>query len=350
MKTNLFIFLAIGALLLGACKEDPDTGENPAFTAAVLIANEGAFQGGTGSIISYSTGSRTTEKNVFQKANLIPPGNVLSQVFIDGDRAFLVINGTGSVIMCNTNTLKVEARFEDLGSPRFIEKVSAEKYYVADWASNAIHVLNAQTGKVEKLVATGPGPEAILTIDDKVYVANSGGFGADSTVLVFDSNTDQVTDTLWVGHNPLALAKDRNGLLWVYCTGIPDPTNPVNNTPASMVVYNLDSNEIEREMVFTDVLKKPERMEIDRSGSTIYYLDDSRGDLYTMSVMDSVLPIVPFAQGDFYGLGVDGVNNEVYVSDPLDELANGNVYRYDANGKLLDQFKGGLIPRSFGFK
>lgn len=348
MKKLTLSLLALGAMIFVSCDKDDPVSE-PDITSSVLVANEGSFTNGVGSISAYSTGNRQVEKNVFQKANFVPPGNVLNHIYVDGDRTFLVINGNGEVIMCNTTTLKVEGRFTNLGQPRQVVRVSADKYYVTDWASNAVHVLNAKTKQVVKQVKVGTGPETMLMHNGKVYVANSGGFTSDSTIFVFNTETDRIEDTLVVEENPVSMAVDKHGILWVLCSGRADFSVPGNSSAANVVTYNLDSNEVIRALPFSDVTKKPYRMSMD-NGSNIYYIEAYQGDIYKMSVEDTVLPTTPFASGSFYSLNYDKVNNELYAGDPLDYQSNGQVYRYNSTGKLIDQFESGLIPGSFGFK
>ncbi len=65
----------------------------------------------------------------------------------------------------------------------------------------------------------GYGPETMVKLNDQVFVANSGGWGLDSTVSVVNCSTDQVTRQIQVGKVPLDLALDAENNLWVYCKG-----------------------------------------------------------------------------------------------------------------------------------
>lgn len=51
----------------------------------------------------------------------------------------------------------------------------------------------------------------------------------------------------------------------------------------------------------------------------------------------------------FYGLGVNPLNSDVYVSDAIDYQQKGLVYRYNAKGALVYKIKAGIIPASFIF-
>jgi YVTN family beta-propeller protein len=348
MKKQFYPILALFAIGFTSCEEDPESTVEP-ITSSVLIANEGAFQGGTGSLIAYSTGSKTIEKNIFQKANFTSAGNVLNEVYVDGDRTFLTMNVSGTVIMCNTSTMKVEARFEDLGSPRKVMHAEGDKYYATDWTSNVIHVLNAATKTVEGTIVTGVGPETMLKVGDQIFVTNGGGFAADNTVFIIDIDKDEVVDSIVTPDNPVGIVQDKNDLLWILCAGLADFNNPGASTPATLLSYNLDSAWVEDSLVFDDNTKKPLRLTIDGSGSTIYFLDDYLGDLYKMSVTAESLPTAAFKTGSFYGLGYDQANDEIYISDPLDFNSNGDVYRFSTDGSLIDQFKAALIPGTFAF-
>ncbi len=349
MKKQFLCLLALATLGLAGCKDDPKP-DNPSVTSSVLVANEGAFQGGTGSLTAYSTGAKTTEKNIFQKANLISVGNILNEIYIDGARTFLSVNVSGDVIMCNTSTLKVEARFENLGSPRKVMHVTGDKYYSTDWASNVVHVLNAKTKKIMKSIPVGLGPESMVVVKDMVYVTNSGGFTTDNTVFIIDAEKDMVVDSILLPDNPIGIVHDKYNKLWILCSGVLDFNDLSQSTSANLVSYNLDSSRVERILPFSVKTKKPLRLAIDGPGENLYYVDDYEGDLYKMSTQDSILPLVPFQTGKFYGLGYDQVNDEVYVSDILGSVVNGDVYRFGKNGNLVDQFKVGLIPGTFGFR
>ena len=51
----------------------------------------------------------------------------------------------------------------------------------------------------------------------------------------------------------------------------------------------------------------------------------------------------------FYGLGIDPYNQEIYVSDAIDYIQNGTIYRLDSLGNEIDVFNAGIIPNKFLF-
>jgi hypothetical protein len=52
----------------------------------------------------------------------------------------------------------------------------------------------------------------------------------------------------------------------------------------------------------------------------------------------------------FYGLDIDPVTGNIFVSDAVDYVQNGWVYKYNqVNAALLNRYSAGLIPGSFCF-
>ena len=51
----------------------------------------------------------------------------------------------------------------------------------------------------------------------------------------------------------------------------------------------------------------------------------------------------------FYALDINPINEEVYVSDAIDYVQNGIIFRYSSSGDLINQFNSGVIPGSFLF-
>ena len=61
------------------------------------------------------------------------------------------------------------------------------------------------------------------------------------------------------------------------------------------------------------------------------------------------LPFIPEAKRLFYGLGIDPSTSEIYVSDAVDYLQRGWVFRYSPKGTLIDSLKVDITPSAFGF-
>ncbi len=77
---------------------------------------------------------------------------------------------------------------------------------VANRQTADVAVVNANTGTVEQRIPANLMPDGVLVVGDVGYVAN---FGND-TVTVFDANTLEVINTLYVGHEPALFAADES--------------------------------------------------------------------------------------------------------------------------------------------
>ena len=73
-----------------------------------------------------------------------------------------------------------------------------------------------------------------------------------------------------------------------------------------------------------------------------------------MGIDDDELPVESFIAADagqmYYGLGVEPVTGDVYVSDAIDYMQKGRVLRYSKSGVKLDSFTADIIPGAFCFK
>ena len=102
-------------------------------------------------------------------------------------------------------------------------------------------------------------------------------------------------------------------------------------------------------MVFSDISNSPNNLKISSNGETMYYLNNGVNQL---SIYASSLPsssIINQNGSLFYGLGISPTN-DIYVSDAVDYVQSGIVYRYDSTASLIHQFSVGIIPQGFWFK
>ncbi|MBK7854764.1 MAG: hypothetical protein IPJ79_07515 [Bacteroidetes bacterium] len=175
----------------------------------------------------------------------------------------------------------------------------------------------------------------------KVFVTNY----LSDKLYVINTLTDVLTDSIAIGIGSNSIVEDKNGKLWVLCSG--SISNAVN---ASLHRINPLNNSVELSFTFSNPTETPWRLNMNSGNDTLYYLNN---DLYRMSITALSLPPAPFiAHGtkNFYGLGINPASNEIYVSDAIDYVQRGKIYRYDATGTQLNTFLAGIIPGDFYFK
>ncbi len=343
--------IALCAAAMFACKkaENPVPQVNP--SGDVFITNEGLFQSGSGALSLYSTNVNQIENDVYMDKNNVPLGNVLQSAALSGDNIYLVINNSQEVVVANASTLLHKAVISGFQSPRYMLPISANTAYVSDWISNSIKVVDLNSNTIVNSVGVGQGPETMLEKDGKVYVANSGGFGKDSTVFVIDASSNTVAQQIVVGINPAFLAEDANGKLWVLCAGFSDWQNPANDIAGSLYQIDPATNSVVQHFDFPSTSNHPARLATNNAQTTLYYLSSGYGgDVYKMNISDTTLPSAKFIGGTFYALGVHPQTDEIFTSNPLDYNQRGTVYRYTSSASLQDSAKAGIIPGNFVFK
>ncbi len=83
---------------------------------------------------------------------------------------------------------------------------------------------------------------------------------------------------------------------------------------------------------------------------TIYLINNDVWKLSITAVNFPNEPFIPQLNRLFYALGVDPINADVYVSDAIDYMQAGVVFRFANSGQAIDTFKVGIVPGYFCFK
>ncbi|UZR98721.1 YncE family protein [Chondrinema litorale] len=341
-------WLIILSLVFVACEDsDEPNVEVPAkYANGFLIANEGPFQNGSGTVSFYSYDSATVTNDVFQTVNNRPLGNVLQSISVYNDEVFMVINNAEKVEVADTETFESVATIEGLAQARYFQAVSADKAYVSEWINGyggQLSIIDLNTYEVSDAITTGLGPERMLLDDNKLYVVCSGGYSTDSVVTVIDTDTDEILTSIEVGVNPSGIVKDEDGFIWVLCKGNYTADYSALENSGSLYKINPSTNTVESSISFNNFYSQPSDLVIDDDGETIYY--SFNGGIYKMDTDDTALPSTSIITGYFYGLGYDPESDYLIASDAGDYTSSGKIVRYDSeDGTVIDEFTVGVTP------
>jgi hypothetical protein len=269
-------------------------------------------------------------------------------VKIAGNKGYLVINNSNRIEVVSLTNFKSLKAITGLNSPRFIEVVDSTKAYVTNLQKN-ISVLNLQTNTITGVIQTSSWTENLIRYDKYMLVTSIGSFSEPSSgriaqVLVIDTGSDQIIDSIQTGKEPIGLVIDKKQKVWVLCSGGYD-----NYELPSLVRINPELRLVEKVFTFPDPQKVPSRLCINSAGDTLYFLKDG---VYQMPVASSALPEQPLIEADgrlFYGLAIHPNTGNIYVSDAVDYVQNGTVYQYREDGSLVRSYPAGRIPGSFSF-
>lgn len=351
----LSAIVVLSMLTFHSCKKDQDDSGMPApeqgYLSQILVINEGAFGSSNGSIdfINPSTGERTAD--AFNKANNRPLGDVVQSAFKKGNLIYITVNNSQKVEVVHAASCKWYKTISGFISPRYFLPVSNSKAYVTDWGDNSVKIVSLGSYSITGSIPVNQnGPEQLIEAEGKIFVVNCGGFSDDNTVSVIDPATDVVIQTIAVGTNPNSIVKDANGKLWILCGGDTGPDwtgGTADDIAGSLIRMNPSDYSIE-ENITLGQFEHPVKLSI-RNGSELYFLNGINGyegSPVIMSITDNVVP-APVVNKNFYGIGLNPSNGDIYGGFSPFFGQSGYVFRYTKEGSLIDSIKAGIGPSAF---
>ncbi len=345
---------------LMSCMKDDELWENtkPVIKTpykGLYIVNEGNYMYGNASLSYYYIESEEVHNDVFFNTNSLPLGDVAQSMVIRNGLAYVVINNSGKIYILDANTFEYKGKITGLNSPRYIHFISDTKAYVTDLYGKSIAIVNPQameiTGSID--VSTSDNQFYRHSTDQMVQFENlifTNCWSYDNQILVIDSETDEVVDSIQVQEQPAALVLDNYGKIWTITDG-GYTMNGTTSTPA-LIKIDAETREIERTIYFNNT-DHPIELKLNGAGDRLYFLNS---DVYTMDVITGSEPELfvesPYETviGGYYGLALDPITDEVYVADAIDFVQQGVIYRYTSNAEPVDTFKVGIVPGEFCFK
>lgn len=355
MNLKKLVFSALfGVVFFTSCTDNDDAIiETPlgAYDNGVLILNQGGFNKGNASISYLSEDLNTFQNNIFALVNpTIKLGDTGQDIGFYNEFAYIVLNGSNTIKIVNRYTMAYVATIATgLSNPRYIV-FNNGKGYVSNWGNGSsttddyIAVINLSDNSLSAPIQVAEGPERMVISNNKLYVAQQGGFGFGSTVSVINLSTN-VVSSIDVGDVPNSL-EISGGTLYVLSGGKPSWTN--SETAGKLSKINLSNDTVSGTIDFA-LTSHPSNLKI--SNSDLFYTVDS--DIFKTTVTASTLPTAALfsttAQG-VYGVYSFKVQNEkIYVGDAGDYNSDGKVHVYSLTGNLESSKTVGVIPAGFYF-
>jgi DNA-binding beta-propeller fold protein YncE len=301
----------------------------------IFIMNEGNFTRGNGSLSFYSADSAKICNNIFYDANKRTPGDIPFSMYISGDTAWLLVNNSGKIEVVNRKTMKSVRTITGLESPRYMVRAGTDKCYISSLYSDSITLFSKSLCSITGYIDLGRNSEQILISGSKAYIASwSGG----RVLTVVNTGNDKIIKTIDVGLEPESMVSDRDGNIWVLCSG-----GYSGEEDPALIRISTETDEITRSISFTRPAY-PTNLKRNNAGDSLYYLNSG---VFRMSVYDTSVPEEPFIRENgrlFYRMEPDNLNNSIFVTDANDYQRSGFLLRYDKTGVLTESHVAGIIP------
>lgn len=336
VKHFLPLFTAVLLGLLSCKKDEPAPGEGN-YTEGVFIVNEGPF-GGTGSITWHDPATGETVQDVFGKANNgATLGQFVQSMTLHNGKGYIVVNGANRIVVVEAATFKFLDTIGGFALPRFFFPDGKERALVSQWGADgltgSVQEIDLTTNKITGSRAVGNGPEKIFkNASGTIFVANSGGFGIDSTFSIL--TTSAVNTIATGGKNPACIGEIGSGTgsdMFFLCKGdffAPSPSGFLEHVPGSSASAEID----QAAPAFSDdLVGDPDR-------NTLYFTGG--GGIYEVT-RTSLRKIIDQSA---YGLGCDPATGYLYCADAKDFNSNGEVVIYKPSGEKVGTFPVGIAP------
>jgi YVTN family beta-propeller protein len=351
MKINLFTaasLLTLGFSLASCSSNNETPTPTGAYSSGVFILNEGKFGSPTGSLSFYNRSTKTLTNDVFALENANRPlGDVFQSMTIANNKAYLVVNNSNKIEIADANTLKsVAAPITKLRLPRYMAVVG-NKGYVTEWIAfgrkGQLAIFNLDNPTQKDSIPLGNLPNNILKAsNNKLYVLNAN----DNNVAIINPANNTLETNVVVGDRPNSIVQDATGAIWVLCGGTPSWAG----TPTNAKLVRFNPNTPTQQTTFNFSSQGAGYLSINSQGNKLYYR--ASGGVFAMDITATALPTTPLINRKytaFYGLGID-TDGTIYTADAVNYASAGKVFRFNAQGALLDSMTVGIAPNGFVFK
>lgn len=359
LKTYL---LSVVAILLTACRTDyPDlvrssSSEVAAVGSSFFLLNEGNMGSNKATIDFYDARVGKYNRNIFSEINpdvTFELGDVGNDLAVYGSRLYAVINCSNLIEVMDARSARHVAKI-DMPNPRNI--VFHGSYaYVSSYAGPIVADPNARQGYVARIdtatlqvvdtCVVGFQPEGMAIVDNRLFVANSGGYRApdyDRTLSVIDLTTFREMTRIDVAPNLNQIAL-HNKKLYVGSRG------NYADAPADIYVVNAQTMSVEGNLGIpansfcisgNDLLAVRGSWE-----GKAFVRYDIENHLLSELITDGTDEQIRMP----YTVMADPNSEIFYVTDARDYISPGTIYAFSKTGTKIWNATTGDIPAHFAF-
>src|SRR5574344_288467 len=365
MKKEYLLLLLSTIVIFSACRQDEtviysideDTGGKTVKSDIVgmYLLNEGNM-GSNKSTLDYLDLS-AADSTIHYKGNIYSErnpnevkelGDVGNDIQINGNQLWMVINCSNKVEVATVDSCKKIAKI-NIPNCRYV--TFHDRYaYGSSYVGPVAISTNAQIGMVYKVdtttfqkvdsVIVGYQPDELCIVDNKIYVANSGGYRVpnyDRTVSVIDLTTFKEERKIDVGINLHRCRTDKYGQVWVSSRG------DYYSQPSKL--FSLQKDESGKMQLGESINVAVSDMCI--VGDSLYFYGTEFSyvtfqNTITYGIINVKTHQVVTTQltsakeiGNIvmpYGIIVNPINKDFYIMDAEDYVSSGKLYHFQADG------------------
>lgn len=306
---------------------------------AVLIGCEGNFGWGNGSLSLYNPSTKTVTNQVFQNQNGYPLGDIVQSITEHSEKLYVVANNSGKIEILDMINYQSLGTISGFTSPRYFLGIGTEMAYVSDLYSGEISIVDLSSKTIIGTIPTNHWTEHMAVFNSEVYVCVPDT----NWVIKINPSTHQIVDTIFLEKSPIGMVQDANGIVWILCNG------GINEGQPTLTQYAPSNNMVLQVFTFSSSAFSPSALTMNATKTKLYFLNDG---VYEMEINATELPsqpIIPQSNHLYYGMDISPISGDIYVTDAIDYVQAGRVYRYDSTATLLDDFSVGIIPQSIWF-
>ena len=351
LKVSVLWGLVLPLLAVSCHRPGPEPEPEPqpdAYANGMYILNEGLFQmnNSTLSYYDFTTGKLT--ENIFLDVNHRGLGDVGNDMKRYGSKLYIVVNNSNIVEVVDVKTVQSLKTINLSGKqPRQVAFLD-DKAYISCFDGDVVRIDTASL-EVEASVHTGPNPDGICACNGKLYVCNSGGLSYPNygnTVSVVDPATFTVVKDITVAVNPTRVKGYSDRYVYV-----------VSNGNYGDVPYTFQKIDCQTDEIVKNYNLEVLNFDVHQNLAYVYS--------YNYSTMTSWIKVLDLETDEIvkeqfisdgtqlktpYGIKVNPLNGDVYITDAGTFTTNGDVYCFDKDGKKKFSFEAGLNPSAMAFR
>lgn len=229
---KVWAWIAAWTLSAGACDDDDEPGDKHvvdppvyALPDGLLILNRGNYNANDASLNLYDMVSAEMT-DLYRTANGAALGESAQDMLMYGSKIYVGVTYSNRLAVLGRDGSLIKAIEPEDGTgsplnPRYMAAAGG-KVFAAYYSGHEVAVLDTASLEIEKVIPVGRYPEQLVVANGKLYVANSGGSDFPDyghTVSVIDLNTLEVEKEIEVVLNPVNMAADSEGDVYLVSMG-----------------------------------------------------------------------------------------------------------------------------------